>query len=144
MAKEQQEERERERNGRKGSHPLHLSEVSSFDNKMVKATSASFKQDKRLGGMASAGSVPARCVVTGGSGFVGQRLVEMLIERGATSVVSFDLAGRCDSNRADLRRCVPTDAKRYEDKLDSYPSLPFFCTAHGPCSPVVVSCQADM
>ena len=36
--------------------------------------------------------VPARCVVTGGSGFVGQRLVEMLVERGAERVVSFDIA----------------------------------------------------
>jgi nucleoside-diphosphate-sugar epimerase len=30
-------------------------------------------------------------VVTGGSGFVGRRLVEMLIERGAAKVVSFDI-----------------------------------------------------
>jgi len=30
-------------------------------------------------------------VVTGGSGFVGQRLVEMLVERGAKRVVSFDI-----------------------------------------------------
>jgi len=30
--------------------------------------------------------------VTGGSGFVGQRLVEMLVERGAERVVSFDIA----------------------------------------------------
>jgi len=29
--------------------------------------------------------------VTGGSGFVGQRLVEMLVERGAERVVSFDI-----------------------------------------------------
>lgn len=35
---------------------------------------------------------PKRCMVTGGSGFVGQRLVEMLVERGATKVVSFDIA----------------------------------------------------
>jgi hypothetical protein len=28
--------------------------------------------------------VPAVCVVTGGTGFVGQRLVEMLVERSAT------------------------------------------------------------
>jgi len=34
---------------------------------------------------------PKVCVVTGGTGFVGQRLVEMLIERGATRVVSFDI-----------------------------------------------------
>jgi hypothetical protein len=36
--------------------------------------------------------VPSRCAVTGGSGFVGRRLVEMLIDRGATHVVSFDVA----------------------------------------------------
>ncbi|CAM9764477.1 unnamed protein product, partial [Phaeothamnion confervicola] len=30
-------------------------------------------------------------LVTGGSGFVGQRLVEMLVERGATRVISFDI-----------------------------------------------------
>ncbi len=35
-------------------------------------------------------NIPKQCVVTGGSGFVGQRLVEMLVERGATRVVSFD------------------------------------------------------
>jgi nucleoside-diphosphate-sugar epimerase len=37
-------------------------------------------------------NVPKTCTVTGGSGFVGQRLVEMLVERGATRVVSFDIA----------------------------------------------------
>lgn len=37
-------------------------------------------------------NVPKNCVVTGGSGFVGQRLVEMLVERGAQRVVSFDIA----------------------------------------------------
>mmetsp|Transcript_4946 Transcript_4946/g.11633 ORF Transcript_4946/g.11633 Transcript_4946/m.11633 type:complete len:400 (+) Transcript_4946:142-1341(+) len=36
--------------------------------------------------------VPANCVVTGSSGFVGQRLVEMLVERGAKRVVAFDIA----------------------------------------------------
>ena len=35
--------------------------------------------------------VPAHCVVTGGTGFVGQRLVEMLIERGAERVIAFDI-----------------------------------------------------
>ena len=35
--------------------------------------------------------VPANCVVTGGTGFVGRRLVEMLVERGAKRVVSFDI-----------------------------------------------------
>ena len=33
-----------------------------------------------------------KCLVTGGSGFVGQRLVEMLVERGAERVISFDIA----------------------------------------------------
>ena len=37
-------------------------------------------------------NIPRNCVVTGGSGFVGQRLVEMLVERGAERVVSFDIA----------------------------------------------------
>jgi len=37
-------------------------------------------------------SIPKRCVVTGGSGFVGQRLVEMLVDRGAEMVVSFDIS----------------------------------------------------
>ena len=35
--------------------------------------------------------VPERCVVTGGTGIVGNRLVEMLVERGAKKVVSFDI-----------------------------------------------------
>ncbi|KAH8612972.1 RmlD substrate binding domain [Trypanosoma vivax] len=35
--------------------------------------------------------VPSHCVVTGGTGFVGMRLVEMLVERGAEKVVSFDI-----------------------------------------------------
>ena len=38
--------------------------------------------------------VPKRCVVTGGMGFVGRRLVEMLVERGAERVVAFDVAPR--------------------------------------------------
>jgi nucleoside-diphosphate-sugar epimerase len=37
-------------------------------------------------------SPPRSCLVTGGSGFVGQRLCEMLVERGAKRVVSFDIA----------------------------------------------------
>lgn len=36
--------------------------------------------------------VPKSCLVTGGSGFVGQRLVEILVERGCERVVSFDLS----------------------------------------------------
>lgn len=36
-------------------------------------------------------NVPARCLVTGGSGFVGRRLVEMLHERGSSFVLSADI-----------------------------------------------------
>jgi nucleoside-diphosphate-sugar epimerase len=35
--------------------------------------------------------VPKVCVVTGGTGFVGLRLVEMLVERGASKVISLDI-----------------------------------------------------
>lgn len=35
--------------------------------------------------------VPKRCVVTGGTGFVGIRVCEMLVERGAEEVVVFDV-----------------------------------------------------
>jgi len=37
-------------------------------------------------------NIPKSCLVTGGSGFVGQRLCEMLAERGCKRVVSFDIA----------------------------------------------------
>lgn len=46
---------------------------------------------QRKAAEASYPSVPENCVVTGASGFVGQRLVEMLVERGAKRVVSFDI-----------------------------------------------------
>uniref|UniRef100_A0A7S3V093 3-beta hydroxysteroid dehydrogenase/isomerase domain-containing protein n=1 Tax=Aplanochytrium stocchinoi TaxID=215587 RepID=A0A7S3V093_9STRA len=35
--------------------------------------------------------VPKNCVVTGGTGFVGLRLVEMLVERGAKKVIALDV-----------------------------------------------------
>lgn len=47
--------------------------------------------------------VPENCVVTGGSGFVGQRLVEMLVERGAKRVVSFDISPKPKDGLADPR-----------------------------------------
>jgi len=40
--------------------------------------------------------VPKNCVVTGGTGLVGQRLVEMLVQRGASRVVSFDIVPKPD------------------------------------------------
>lgn len=53
--------------------------------------------------------VPANCVVTGGTGFVGMRLVEMLVERGAKSVVCFDV--------------VPKDKIKY--KMWEHPKIKF-------------------
>ena len=45
------------------------------------------------------------CVVTGGSGLVGRRLVEMLLERGARRVVSFDIAA-APADAVQDKRCV--------------------------------------
>jgi nucleoside-diphosphate-sugar epimerase len=47
--------------------------------------------------------IPRSCVVTGGSGVVGQRLVELLIERGAGRVVSFDIAPKPQDASKDPR-----------------------------------------
>ncbi|CCW61119.1 unnamed protein product [Phytomonas sp. EM1] len=46
---------------------------------------------QRIAAAACYPPVPKRCVVTGGTGFVGTRLVEMLVERGAEEVISFDI-----------------------------------------------------
>ena len=54
-----------------------------------------------------------RCVVTGGSGFVGRRLVEMLVERGASSVVSFDLRSP-DASDSDMDYVKPEDKSKVE------------------------------
>ncbi len=60
--------------------------------------------------------VPNKCLVTGGSGFVGQRLVEMLVERGAQVVLSFDIspppADALDSPRIEY---IEGDLTNFED-----------------------------
>lgn len=63
---------------------------------------------------------PASCLVTGGSGFVGQRLVEMLVERGSKRVVSFDIA----PTPKDARKCpeieyIQGDLTNPEQVLDA-------------------------
>ena len=56
------------------------------------------KAAKEYAAQADSKSLPPKnCVVTGGTGFVGQRLVEMLVERGASRVVSFDIVPPPDS-----------------------------------------------
>lgn len=60
----------------------------------------------------------AKCAVTGGSGFVGQRLVEMLVERGASKVISFDVLpkpkGASGSNKIEYVQGDLTDPMSVE------------------------------
>lgn len=63
-------------------------------------------------------AVPKRCVVTGGTGFVGTRLTEMLVERGAEKVISFDIVP-CDATSAAWRHpaieYIVGDIANYDD-----------------------------
>mmetsp|Transcript_27533 Transcript_27533/g.37856 ORF Transcript_27533/g.37856 Transcript_27533/m.37856 type:complete len:380 (-) Transcript_27533:54-1193(-) len=63
-------------------------------------------------------NIPSRCLVTGGSGFVGQRLVEMLVERGAKRVVSFDIAPKPKGavEKSEIVY-IQGDLSKYEDVL---------------------------
>ncbi len=61
-------------------------------------------------------SIPSTCLVTGGSGIVGQRLVEMLVDRGAKRVVSFDIAPKPAEARISPEIVyVKGDITKYED-----------------------------
>jgi len=63
-------------------------------------------------------NVPRRSVVTGAAGFAGQRLVEMLLERGAEEVVAFDIAPRPSDSLADPRiTYVQGDIRKRADVL---------------------------
>ncbi len=55
----------------------------------------------------STGDAPTHCVVTGGNGLVGSRLVEMLAERGARSVLSLDLKLPADADVRALQKKFP-------------------------------------
>jgi len=80
-----------------------------------------------------------RAVVTGGSGFVGQRLCEMLLERGAAHVVSFDVLDappdalddpRMQYIKGDLR-----DAKTVSDAVANADCVWHIAAAVGPYHP---------
>lgn len=58
------------------------------------ATNPALTEVQRRAAMRDYPPVPANCVVTGGTGIVGARLVEMLVERGAQRVVAFDIVPR--------------------------------------------------
>lgn len=61
---------------------VHLFQIVNYteQSKMVDTTKAGFQSPK-----------DCNAIVTGSSGFVGARLVEMLLERGAKTVIAFDL-----------------------------------------------------
>jgi len=64
--------------------------------------------------------VPAQCMVTGGSGFIGQRLVEMLVERGAQRVISFDILPAPQGAWQDPRiQYVQGDIRNLQDVLNA-------------------------
>ena len=58
---------------------------------MARVTAPALSPQQRKAALRDYPKVPENCVVTGGTGFVGIRLVEMLVERGAKRVVSFDI-----------------------------------------------------
>ena len=70
------------------------------------------------------GGVPKACAVTGGSGLVGRRLVEMLAERGAELVVSFDIAPKPHDAPAKIGKCeikyVKGDLTQYSQVRDAF------------------------
>jgi nucleoside-diphosphate-sugar epimerase len=65
-------------------------------------------------------NVPKRCMVTGGSGLCGQRLVEMLVERGSKYVVSFDIApAPKDAMTSECIEYVQGDLTSYQSVLEA-------------------------
>lgn len=62
--------------------------------------------------MESKGVKGLRCAVTGGSGFVGRRLVEMLIERGAEHVTSIDIRDPVTFENPDMNYLNDEQEKR--------------------------------
>ena len=67
---------------------------------------------------------PSVCGVTGGTGLVGRRLVEMLAERGAKTVVSLDIAPKPSDAETVIGKCkieyVQADITDYKQVLDAF------------------------
>lgn len=76
--------------------------------------------------------IPRRCFVTGGSGFVGQRLVEMLIERGAEFVISFDISPKPKDALTNSTKVkyVQGDLTNYQDLLSCCKDDAIDCIFH--------------
>ncbi|KAJ8599181.1 hypothetical protein CTAYLR_007513 [Chrysophaeum taylorii] len=83
--------------------------------------------------------VPRRCVVTGGTGFVGQRLVEMLVERGAEKVISLDIvpppADAWKDPAIEWRVCDVTDRAGVREALAGADCVWHNAAAVGPFHP---------
>jgi len=81
-------------------------------------------------------AVPKQCCVTGGSGFVGARLVEMLVERGAERVVSFDIApkpkGASDAKQIEYVQGDLTDPAVVEKALEGVDCVYHIAALVGP------------
>jgi len=109
---------------------------STFGTKEV-APSASALQ--REASQRQYGAVPKRCVVTGGTGFVGQRLVEMLVERGAEKVISLDIvpppADAWQSPKIEWRVCDVTDKDGVKEALRGADCVWHNAAAVGPFHP---------
>eukprot|EP00656_Telonema_subtile_P025725 TRINITY_DN2775_c0_g1_i2.p2 TRINITY_DN2775_c0_g1~~TRINITY_DN2775_c0_g1_i2.p2 ORF type:complete len:397 (-),score=103.68 TRINITY_DN2775_c0_g1_i2:305-1495(-) len=80
-----------------------------------------------------------RAVVTGGSGFVGQRLCEMLLERGASHVVSFDVltppADRVEDERVTYVQGDLRDAQGVSNAIAGADCVWHIAAAVGPFHP---------
>ena len=64
---------------------------------------------------------PKRIAVTGGSGFVGQRLVEMLVERGAEYVVSLDISPKPKDAWEDPKiKYIQADLRKIDDIINAF------------------------
>lgn len=84
-------------------------------------------------------NIPKSCLVTGGSGFVGQRLVEMLVERGCERVVSFDVApkpkGASEDPRITYVKGDLTDEKSVFDATKGVDAVFHIAALVGPYHP---------
>lgn len=91
------------------------------------------------GGADDQPEVPEVCLVTGGTGFVGQRLVEMLVERGARRVISFDVVekpeGAWDDERIEWRKGDVTDLDALVDATRGVDCVWHNAAAVGPFHP---------
>ena len=70
-------------------------------------------------------NVPKKCIVTGGSGFVGRRLVEMLVERGSELVIAMDVApAPIDAEKTNNIKWLQGDLSKPDDVDTAFKECP--------------------